>query len=106
MKPEIKKLWVEALESGLYEQGTEYLKHIYSSKVEHCCLGVLCEVKAKKAHKKLNLDLMRKSEDIEMLNEETLRWAGLDDIVQKKLVNFNDDGKSFRWIASYIRRYL
>jgi len=40
LNPEIKTLWVEALRSGNYPQGKDYLK----KDGEYCCLGVLCEV--------------------------------------------------------------
>lgn len=37
--------WVEALESGDYNQGQGLLKQVVDEgKVQHCCLGVLCEV--------------------------------------------------------------
>lgn len=41
MKPEIKKIWVDALRSGKYEQGQTYLKNVEG---KYCCLGVLAEV--------------------------------------------------------------
>jgi hypothetical protein len=44
MKPEIKKLWVEALRSGDYKQGHGRLARIKDKQIEYCCLGVLCEV--------------------------------------------------------------
>ena len=44
MKPEIKKIWVEALRSGDYKQGKRYLRP--GGKNEFCCLGVLCNLHA------------------------------------------------------------
>jgi hypothetical protein len=49
MDPDLKKEWVEALRSGEYLQGKQYLKtvaRIAANKVEvlHCCLGVICEL--------------------------------------------------------------
>lgn len=44
MKPEIKKLWVDALRSGEYKQGYNALK---PSNETYCCLGVLCDVHRK-----------------------------------------------------------
>ena len=35
------KLWVEALRSGLYDQGFEALR---TSTGEYCCLGVACDI--------------------------------------------------------------
>ncbi len=40
MKKEVAELWVEALRSGKYEQGTGRLH--YEDK--YCCLGVLCKI--------------------------------------------------------------
>lgn len=48
MEPELKKLWVDALESGEYTQGTGMLKYSYDGDNEsYCCLGVLCDVLSK-----------------------------------------------------------
>jgi hypothetical protein len=45
MDKEAKKLWVEALRSGEYEQGQGMLcKMLADGTEEYCCLGVLCEV--------------------------------------------------------------
>lgn len=44
MKPEIAKIWVEALRSGKYEQCTSVLR---STDNKFCCLGVLCELAVK-----------------------------------------------------------
>jgi hypothetical protein len=43
MKPKIKKLWLKALRSGEYEQGTGALRDLSF----YCCLGVLCDLGAK-----------------------------------------------------------
>lgn len=40
LKPEIKELWVNALESGDYTQTTGCLRDVNG----HCCLGVLTEL--------------------------------------------------------------
>lgn len=46
MNPEIKKRWVEALRSGKYQQGRQFLAEAEEEEgiVKYCCLGVLCEV--------------------------------------------------------------
>jgi hypothetical protein len=38
------KLWVEALRSGKYRQGTGYLTQIRDGQEFDCCLGVACKV--------------------------------------------------------------
>lgn len=44
MNPEIKQKWLEALRSGQYKQGANYLRTESAHGVCHCCLGVLAEV--------------------------------------------------------------
>lgn len=45
MNPEIKELWVEALESGEYTQGKKVLHNQDNN--TFCCLGVLCDLAVK-----------------------------------------------------------
>lgn len=48
MNKEIKKLWVEALRSGKYKQGTGRLSRVDDNGVTRmCCLGVLCDLYTK-----------------------------------------------------------
>lgn len=44
---EVRKLWVEALESGKYKQGKMRLKRTDAGEDRYCCLGVLCDLAAK-----------------------------------------------------------
>ncbi len=44
MNPEVKKLWVDALRSGEYQQGRDYLMMTTPDGIEYCCLGVLTEL--------------------------------------------------------------
>jgi hypothetical protein len=45
LKPEVKEKWIEALLSDKYKQGHEFLRvTVAPDKVEHCCLGVLCDI--------------------------------------------------------------
>lgn len=51
MNPEVKRKWVEALRSGEFPQGTEYLRRLTGYEASntdqvtgYCCLGVLCEL--------------------------------------------------------------
>ncbi len=46
MKPEIKKLWVEALRSGEYMQAREALK-TEGEETAYCCLGVITDLYCK-----------------------------------------------------------
>jgi hypothetical protein len=44
MNPKVKRLWINALESGDYVQGKNYLKQTISGGFSYCCLGVLCDL--------------------------------------------------------------
>lgn len=44
MTPEVKAKWLEALRSGEYEQGRQFLR---TRDNEFCCLGVLCDLAVK-----------------------------------------------------------
>lgn len=51
MKPEIKKLWLDALSSGKYIHGTNSLRTQDSNgNVCFCVLGVLCDLHAKQTN--------------------------------------------------------
>lgn len=110
MKAEIKSRWVEALRSGEYEQGTEYLKREESSDkiISYCCLGVLCEIN--------NIRFtLTKEEDGDVLygvgihseysfsTRNILKRLGLSAHFADDLANMNDSGVSFDSIADYIQ---
>jgi hypothetical protein len=101
MTPELKATWIEALRSGKYKQGREYL---YRSNGEFCCLGVLCDV--------LDPTDWRKSEvtDTAFTYRRSSSWAPasvIDELDQGKLIAMNDDQlASFDEIADYIEYYL
>jgi hypothetical protein len=125
MNKKIKKLWVEALKSGDYKQGKNclYIKD-NDGKETYCCLGVLCDLHAK-ATKKESFN-----ENGTYLNQETIlppevvKWAqfkkstvavmgnkasaGCDIYLPKdnSLSGLNDDGKTFKYIAKQIEKYL
>lgn len=110
MKPDIKRLWVEALRSGDYMQAVGRLR--YGD--EYCCLGVLSDVYRK--HGGFDHGLSE-GEDRELLTNTVAAWAGMDGVAtgvaagapktaQVRLSNMNDDGRTFRQIAAYIDRYL
>lgn len=106
MNKALKKKWVNALRSGEYKQGGNRL---YNKKYDSfCCLGVLCDVAGidrdeiwdesmptRKQAKAIGLPYADEGVDYDTKKN-----------ITAKLANFNDDGKSFKWIASYIERYL
>jgi len=91
-------LWLEALRSGRYKQGTQVLKH----NDEFCCLGVLQD-----------LCPIEPSGDRYYLSVETIEWAfergkGLHNPQAggKELADLNDSGSTFSEIADLIEANL
>ena len=107
MNQEIKKLWIEALTSGKYNQGTGALKGVDS----FCCLGVLCDLYIQKNEgNKWEEDNSYLGEK-DILPETVMNWAGLNDQnpdVQEysSLAEMNDDGYTFKEIAQIIETEL
>lgn len=117
MKPEVAKIWVDALRSGEYTQGKQALKFTKAGKCYHCCLGVLCELYDKYNEEKLTETISDNSRRIiafdgetEILPERVREWAGL---LNKRgsfnsgfesLMQFNDTGSSFEDIADVIEQ--
>jgi hypothetical protein len=97
----IKEKWVAALRSGKYRQGNGSLySHDFNNNRYYCCLGVLgvvCGYKTGTLEHNSFPDIHR--------NKFPRGFRGITEI-NKKLATFNDNGKSFKWIASYIERYL
>jgi len=112
MKPELKKKWVEALRSGKYKQTKDYLKIKKASGYSHCCLGVLCEVAGSRMSPIPDYTIsgtvygVGKEQDAEMLTENMARRFGISLFDAKTLASMNDQGKSFREIATYINRKI
>lgn len=127
MNQEIKKLWVDALRSGRYEQGVGVLRDRAD---KYCCLGVLCELAVE-----ANV-LERAEPDIEgvysyhgplagsddssviLLPVSVMHWAGLEGSAEvlvrsesrwggeRLLSGLNDSGETFEYIASVIEEEL
>lgn len=98
---EFKKQWITALKSGKYKQGKGSLYQPYKN--TFCCLGVagqICDIP-------LN-DLMCNSFLYSFSSNKIpeLLKGSIPTSIPVKLSSFNDNGKSFKWIASYIERYL
>ena len=109
MDQNIKKQWVEALRSGKYEQGKEWLQ--YQGKF--CCLGVLCDLHAKTTNSGWSqpADVGYYLDHTEFLPEEVVDWADLfssDPYVGGKKVSWYNDKKNFNFdqIANLIDEYL
>jgi hypothetical protein len=133
MNPRIKQLWLDALRSGDYAQGTGKLK---TSKPPaagksdmYCCLGVLCDLHAKETGTEWNDARMPDPcsyQGHELLLPQTVsEWAELGDNGSQSqndidpieydvryggscysLSQYNDNGASFDDIAAVIEKHL
>ena len=127
MKPEIKKLWVDALRSGDYQKGTGALRRYRSAaggKCEYCALGVLCDIYIKETGATLWEETdrdyygIRDADDVlhtGSLPSCVVDWAGLPgcdpymstDEERLSVSEFNDHlGMALPVIANYIERQL
>lgn len=120
MDAKLKEKWIAALRSGEYTQATHTLrKEIEEWGSEgYCCLGVLCDILPKGRGEwiddrfKFNPTAKQKFatkdnvDSYDLLSEVVLDYVGLDADTQEKLAGLNDGGKSFKYIASYIERYV
>ena len=117
-KPMIQR-WVKALRSGRYAQGKGQL--LTTNHIDRfCCLGVACDLFQPKGY----FEQVRHASGDNLWYffdqgdpPETGNWStlpkslqnelGLDDGTVCNLQNFNDEGKTFRWIANWLeRKYL
>lgn len=112
MEPEVKRLWVDALRSGEYEQAIGRVKRAGA----YCALGVLLHVAAEYSD-----DLVTEAGDdfypawdgsevdggpIYDLPSVVLEWAGLNDAMETVIIEMNDDeGRPFGEIADYIEEH-
>lgn len=112
MKPNIKKLWLKALSSGKYKQGTGKLHNVKTDR--HCCLGVLCELAANEGiiKKKITNGVCNFGMDNELLPIKVMKWAGITDNAASynntTLTSVNDnrcDGKFARVIKAIQKNF-
>lgn len=96
-----KDKWVKALRSGKYLQSSGGLL----SGRGYCCLGVAAVVCGYTNEEIRVCGWL--SPDFFPTTPQILQCdSDVENPLAKKLANFNDNGKSFKWIASYIERYL
>lgn len=93
LDPAVKATWCEALRSGKYKQGREYL----GRNGRYCCLGVAREIKLPNAKKVRHKEIL----DEKFLNRES----------QQTVAEMNDGAnkrtrKSFPQIADWIEENL
>lgn len=108
MNPEAKKLWVDALRSGRYEQGRQWLQ----SESKFCCLGVLCEIAVERGittfggeHNEHSGVMVYDSGSTGLLPTSVATWIDMPPAIEGTLVTMNDSEKAtFQQIADYIER--
>ena len=93
----LRQQWIEALESGKYEQGIFFLKN----RGQYCCLGVLCEVAGLKGQEKEGIT--HYEGDSRTISIELCRSVGLRAGQQIDLASLNDCGANFKYIAQWLR---
>lgn len=135
MNPEIKKLWIDALLSGEYQQGQGYLHQIEDQESKFCCLGVLCDLAIKNG---VPIIVSQRDERItefdnasESLPESVMEWSGItsvnggfiysvsyqyeeidgtiideEEVLEQSLAELNDGGYTFEEIVEDIERYF
>lgn len=108
LKPNVKALWLKALRSGAYRQGTEALRRNPDT---YCCLGVLCDLHARHAfvRKKwqVNNGAFTYEGEASLLPATVLKWSGLSYSDSYSLVRLNDTvGYNFEAIANFIEQTL
>ena len=114
MNPEVKQRWLEALRSGRYEQGREYLHYTQNGERYFCCLGVLMDIELNfwETADEGEKTIYGMGGAIQFPGEGLKRRAGLTDQDCKVLTQLNDsmsDGVhlyDFKDIADYIERAL
>ena len=104
MNKRLKAKWVRALRSGELAQGKGSLCEITfdEGKSHHafCCLGVLAFVQGIPP---LKMEDKSWLDEIDLLGSLAKDDSAADEL-QIQLAKFNDAGKSFKWIASWIER--
>ena len=95
MNKQVKKRWVEALESGKFRQGkSQFAQRDENKHVKYCCLGVLNKIE--------NLGY---GDFCGTFPDDAMPF-GLTDDQQWTLIEMNDRGDSFKKIAAYIKKEL
>lgn len=107
MNKRIKRLWIKALRSGKFKQGVGAMKETIGDDFQYCCLGVLEEL-----HVSATGNPFATARKAEYLSKPCREWAGLPETVADPLIGkttaseLNDNGKSFKYIANRIEKYL
>jgi hypothetical protein len=105
MNPERKQLWLDALESGEYEQTTVALRDMNG----FCCLGVACDVYAKATGMQWDEQAPGRYSSVTAytmfgsdgdLPSAVMEWFGLESSDPDVVINPNDFGGFIRSLSS------
>ena len=119
MDPAVKQMWIDALRSGKYKQGTGHLR----VGDQYCCLGVLCDLAVQNQIIQENQEPVfynyGNAKEVTFLPAEVLFWAHLmtnnpkvpmeagNGVIYESLVYCNDKMLlDFNQIADLIEKYL
>jgi len=130
MNQKFKKIWLKNLRSGKFKQGKGYLKKQYkdNKEINYCCLGVLCTslvaahlINPPTKHSSNTyynpFDTWSYDESDTTLSDNIQELVGIDNEIQLRLFNLNDDGlynnktlefekMTFKRIAAWIEKNL
>jgi hypothetical protein len=111
---ENREKWLKALESGRYSQAEAQLRDVeYSSgSASYCCLGVLCNQHKDKLNKWVDGDTFTvfgsDGVEIDSFHEmppaNILKKVNLPQSLADELASMNDNGKTFKEIAAFLRK--
>lgn len=104
MRPEVKAAWVAALRSGRYQQGKGRLRDPATN--AFCCLGVLCDIGARKAWDGGVYEGPLGNLGNGFLPTDVRDLAKIPARKQAYLAALNDGGHSFSEIADWIEANL
>lgn len=113
------KLWLDALRSGEYKQGQQYLAQFLKKRADwhYCCLGVACEIASKYIHLDTSIydngscaipgDVKKYNDNCSFLDQDIKNWYGLSDWAENELLRMNDSfGWNFERIANWIEENI
>jgi hypothetical protein len=111
MEASLKQKWIDALRSGEYEQGKQYLKSMDN---KFCCLGVLCDIIDNKKWETFEKANSAKSfypftyeGYTGTLSNDMLKTTKINIVKMRFLMDMNDvHDKTFAEIADYIEANL
>lgn len=106
LDPNLKAKWVDALKNGKYKQCKGRLKRKKSvtTPESYCCLGVLCDTIDPSQWSYDEGGFCRNFKGRDFIYD--LPLGLIPAAPQNKLIEMNDDGKSFAEIADYIEQNL